>query len=264
VLAIWATRLARPGGRASRYQVADSGATAGRHALTMLVRGLGYTPPVDATFTDLLRGMLAADLAVVPDDELGYRAALRASCAGVGLDPGPDDSLDGMDGLTSLRYPVRLSALASDPDEVHRFLWENPALRQAAALDPDAPVVVERVRPSVRVGPDGFVVTEIGASFVQRVPLSRAQAQRRLGLRTTGPVVLRGGGLLRFDESGRLGYAALKPVLDPDRQQARLDENQLRAQVAESAGRRVPGPATGAHAAARRATVFRAMHSGRS
>ncbi len=251
VLGIWHARMDRPGGRASEYQIAESGAKAGRQVLGMLIRGLGYTPPIDVTFEDVLRGMLAADLAVIPDDEMGYRRMLRESFAAFGLASDPDSDLDGLHGLRELRYPVRLSSLASDPEEVYRFLWENGALLRAAAIDPDVPVVVERVRPSLRVGPDGFVVAEIGASFVQQVPMSEREARRRLGLRVSGPVVLRGGGLIRFNEGGRLAYAALKPVLDQERQQSRIDE--------------AAGPsllnAPWVEIVARRANVFTSMHT---
>lgn len=95
------------------------------------------------------------------------------------------------------------------------------------------------------------MVTEIGASFVQMVPLTQREARQRLGLRVTGPVVLRGGGLLRFDEGGRLSFAALKPVLDSARQQARLDESAGATTVDQS-------PST---VAARRAAVFTHLHS---
>jgi hypothetical protein len=214
--------------------------------LAMLIRGLGYTPPIDVTFDDLLRGILAADLAVMPDDSQDYRGVVRAAFAPAGITAPPDDELDGLEGLRDLRYPVRLSALASDPEEVYRFLWENPAILRAAAIDPDVNVLVERVRPSLRVAPDGFVVSEIGASFVQQVPMSAYEARNRLGLRTKDPVVLRGGGLVRFNEGGRLSFAAIKPVLDADRQQQRLDD---------AAGPSVLGMAE-PEVAVRRAAVF--------
>lgn len=54
--------------------------------------------------------------------------------------------------------------------------------------------------------------------------MSAYDARRRLGLKVRGNVVLRGGGLIRFNEGGRLAFAALKPVLDAERQQARMDE----------------------------------------
>jgi hypothetical protein len=217
----------------------------------MLIRGIGYMPPVDATFEDLVRGVLAADMAVIPDDEWDYRGVLRSAFARLRIPAMADDRLDGLGDLDELRYPIRLSSLRCDPEEVYRFLWENPRLLRAAALDPDVPIVVERVRPSQRVGPDGFVVTEVGASFVQMVSLTQRQARQRLGLRVPGPVVLRGGGLLRFDEQGRLSFAALKPVLDSQRQQARLDEAAGATTVDQS-------PST---VAARRAAVFAHLHS---
>ena len=89
-------------------------------------------------------------------------------------------------------------------------------------LDADTPVKVDRVRTSVRISPDGFVVSEIGASFTQEVQLSRREALDRLGLHTKGMVAVRGGGLLRFDEGGHLRFAALKTVMDPQRQQEHL------------------------------------------
>lgn len=251
VMAVWQARMSQPGGRASSYQVADAGARSGRQVLRMLIRGIGYTPPVDTTFEDLVRGVLAADMAVIPDDEWDYRGVLRTAFARLRIPAVGDDALDGLAGLDGLRYPIRMSSLGSDPEEVYRFLWENPAIQRAAALDPDAPVVVERVRPTMRVGPDGFVVTEIGASFVQMVTLTQREARQRLGLRVTGPVVLRGGGLLRFDEGGRLSFASLKPVLDAERQQARFDESAGRTTLDQS-------PSI---IAERRADVFAHLHS---
>jgi len=221
VLDLWKTRMNLPGGRASEYQKAQSGAKVGRQMLGMLIRGLGYMPPIDLTFRDLLHGMLAADQVVVPDDTLDYRGSLREAFKPFGITADPDHELDGLTGLRDLRYPVRLSALASDPEEVYRFLWENPAILRAAAVDPDVPILVERVRPSLRVGPDGFVVSEIGANFTQMVPMTQREALNRLGLHTQGDIILRGGGLIRFNEGGRLAYATFKPVLDAERQQRR-------------------------------------------
>jgi hypothetical protein len=221
VVRLWTERLEKPGGRSSLYQVAQAGASVGLQVLRMLIRGLGYMPPVDATWEDLLRGILAADQVLVPDDPMDYRGAMRQAFAGIGVETVPDDQLDGLGTVADLRYPVRLAALGSDPEEVTRFLWENPVLLEAARIDPARPIIVERVRPSVRISPDGFVVSEIGASFVQEFVMSASEA-RRFGLRTQGPVMVRGGGLIRFDEGGRLCYAALKPVLDLGRQQQKL------------------------------------------
>jgi hypothetical protein len=66
-----------------------------------------------------------------------------------------------------------------------------------------------------------------------------------------GNIVLRGGGLIRFNEGGRLAFAAIKPVLDAERQQARLDE---------AAGPSMLG-VDAADVATRRAGVFSEMHA---
>lgn len=222
VLRLWRAELGRPGRRASLYQVAAAGSRIGERVLNMLLRGIAYMAPVDIGFEDLLRGILAADRAVVPQDEHNYRGVLRGCFADVGLVVGPDRALDGMSSLTGLNYPIRLATLAADPDEALRFIWDNPVLLDAAKLDPQAEISIDRVRPSLRISPDGFAVSEIGASFAQQLRLTAAEA-RKLGLRTESNVVLRGGGLLRFDEGGRLCFAALKPVLDIPRQQGLLD-----------------------------------------
>lgn len=221
VLRLWTQRLDKPGGRSSLYQIAAAGADVGHRVLTMLIRGLGYMPPVDVTWEDLLRGILAADRVLVPDDPLEYRCIVRAAFAEVGVTTLPDEELFGLGGFGSLRYPIRLAALGSDPEEVMRFLWENPSLLEAAGIDDTRSIVVERVRPSTRVSPDGFVVSEIGASFVQQFAMTEKEA-RKLGLGGHGSLMVRGGGIIRFDEGGHLCYAALKPVLDVERQRRRL------------------------------------------
>lgn len=235
VVKLWLKRLERPGGRSSRYQVAEAGAHLGHQMLGMVLRGLAYMPPVDPSWEDLLRGVLAADVVLVPTDTLGYRQAVRDAFWDVDLSTDPDELLDGLRHLQDLRYPVRLSALASDPDEVNRFIWENPRLMQAAGIDENAGIAVNRVRPSIRVGPDGFVVSEIGASYVQSVTMSRTEARNRLGLRVESDYfTVRGGGLLRFDEGGRLCFAALKPVMDAQWQQEKLEA------MKREAGAKVP------------------------
>jgi hypothetical protein len=95
------------------------------------------------------------------------------------------------------------------------------------------------------------VGSEISASFTQMVPLTQREARQRLGLRVPGPVLLRGGGLLRFDEGGRLSFAALKPVLDRERQQARMDESAGPTIIDQS-----PSTIEG-----RRAAVFTHLHT---
>lgn len=222
VLRLWRAELGRPGGRASIHQVARAGSQIGERVLNMILRGLSYMAPVDVSWEDLLRGILAADSVVVPQDERNYRGTLRSCFADAGIISGSPASLNGVSTLQRLNYPIRLSALGADPDEVLRFIWDNPLLMDAAKLEPTARILVDRVRPSLRLSPDGFTVAEIEASFVQEILLTQAAA-RKLGLRCSSAVLLRGGGMLRFDEGGRLSFAALKPVLDVPRQQELID-----------------------------------------
>jgi hypothetical protein len=249
VLVVWRERIKQLGDNPSDFLVAEAGARAGRQVLRMLIRGLGYTPPVNATFEDVLRGIVAADRAVIPDDDYDYRTKLQKAFSDVGISA-TDDNADGLEGLEDLSYPIRLSSLGSDPEEVYRFLWDNPRLLTAAAIDRGRPFFVERVRPSLRVGPDGFVVAEVAATFTQSVALTQREARRFFGTQVDGPVSLRGGGLLRFDEGGRLAYASLKPVLDVESQ---------RSLLGETAGPPVTHQSE-SQIAKRRAAVFMGLH----
>ncbi|WP_144659771.1 hypothetical protein [Paenarthrobacter nicotinovorans] len=216
---LWSERNARYGEGRSLQQLAESGSIVATRILRMVIRGLSYMPPVDVSWRDLLRGIIAADLDMVPDDVHGYREALQEEFSAIGIRRVSLNNISGVDFYQGLRYPIRLSALGSDPQEVQRFVWENPRLLEAARLERRTPLSSTRVRTSERVSPDGFIISEIGASFIQTVRMSRREAYVRLGVKTGRDYIdVRGGGLLRFDAGGRLVYAALKPVMDRDRQ----------------------------------------------
>ncbi|KIA72551.1 hypothetical protein ANMWB30_29610 [Arthrobacter sp. MWB30] len=216
---LWSERNARYGGFHSLQQKAESGSIVATRILRMVIRGLSYMPPVDVSWRDLLRGIIAADLDMVPDDVHGYREALQTEFSAIGIRRVSLNNISGVENYSGLRYPIRLSALGSDPQEVQRFVWENPRLLEAARLERRTPLSSTRVRTSERVSPDGFIISEIGASFIQTVRMSRREAYVRLGVKTGRDFIdVRGGGLLRFDAGGRLVYAALKPVMDRERQ----------------------------------------------
>ncbi|MFS2090463.1 hypothetical protein [Paenarthrobacter nicotinovorans] len=216
---LWSERNARYGGFHSLQQKAESGSIVATRILRMVIRGLSYMPPVDVSWRDLLRGIIAADLDMVPDDVHGYREALQTEFSAIGIRRVSLNNISGVENYSGLRYPIRLSALGSDPQEVQRFVWENPRLLEAARLERRTPLSSTRVRTSERVSPDGFIISEIGASFIQTVRMSRREASVRLGVKTGRDFIdVRGGGLLRFDAGGRLVYAALKPVMDRERQ----------------------------------------------
>ncbi|MFJ4168421.1 hypothetical protein ACIPY3_02815 [Paenarthrobacter sp. NPDC089714] len=235
---LWSERNARFGDNQSLQQKAESGSIVATRVLRMVIRGLSYMPPVDVGWRDLLRGIIAADLDMVPEDPHGYRETLQAEFSAIGVRRVSLNNISGVDNYQGLRYPIRLSALGSDPQEVQRFVWENPRLLDAARLERRTPLSSTRVRTSERVSPDGFIISEIGASFIQTVRMSRREAYVRLGLKTRRDYVdIRGGGLLRFDAGGRLVYAALKPVMDRDRQTLQFRSDVQRdAEEAASSG----------------------------
>jgi hypothetical protein len=113
-----------------------------------------------------------------------------------------------------------------DPEEVFRFIWEN---RKTLKIDEDSYIEVQSVRPSIRVGPDGFVLHETVAEYIQILTLQADELKRKLGI--TPPkqidpqrrVRIFGGGALIFDEYGQLKYQIANRIENTKWQQARLD-----------------------------------------
>ncbi len=68
-------------------RVANEASRAAQTILTMCIRAFDYLPPVDITFGDYLRAMVTADYELVPDDELGRRAAMIEAFRRRGLYP---------------------------------------------------------------------------------------------------------------------------------------------------------------------------------
>jgi hypothetical protein len=212
----------RPG-QLDRAKVVEEGAAAADRLLTMAIRALDYAPSAHMSFGDFLSAMLTADLQVAPDDSrYRYRDLLRTTFASYGIVPAspirgaeagiweePEQEPD----YTGSHF----ESLQRDPNEVFRFLWENRA-QLGIAADPYTKVL--SVRPTLRVGPDGFFVHETVAEYVQTLVV-RAAALRGLGIRKpmdmpdTFSVHLHGGGALIFDEYGRLKYHVRNRLLSP-------------------------------------------------
>lgn len=231
---IWTQRLeallAPDSGRAprtiDRARAAEEGAKAAGHLLTMLIRGLDYLPPVEFEFGDFVDAVILADREVVSDDDLGYRAKLvdRFARSGIVAAPGA-----GHDLLYGDRMPdyhgMNFSAMRSDADEVFRFIWQNAA---RLGIDTDHYTHVESVRPSQRVGPDGLIVVESVADYVQMLEMTAGELRPLLpaglppGMDPATPVQLLGGGTLVFDQFGRAKLHIRKRLADWDRQQRRL------------------------------------------
>jgi hypothetical protein len=252
----WATRIessAVPGQeRFSVRRVAEEGADIADSLITMWIRALDYMPPVHVTFSDALSAALTADTEARPDDSrFELRGHMLRSFASFGILPvseglsGPGTLRRAPSGLTYDR--IRFESLHSDPDEVFRFLWEN---RGPLQLRDEAYTRVLSVRPCLRLGLDGFILRETVAEYYQVARLTPAECRsRKIALPTDylealtqarsnsarsaaeqgdedgqdlARTPLYGGGVLVFDEYGRLKYHMHNDVFDGERQSARL------------------------------------------
>ena len=232
VVDAWSDRL-RPlvhRGKVDRSRAAEEGAKVAGHALTMLLRALDYLPPVEFEFGDILDAILVSDAEVVPDDEHGYRRRIEDVFASYGIfRPAGGRIVDLAAGGPVPRYErMNFAALRTDPDEVYRFIWENAAV---LGIDPAYYTHVEAVRPSTRVGPDGLVVHEAVADYVQMLDMTAAEFLAAAGeaatalppnVRPETKLQLLGGGTLIFDQFGRAKYHVRKPLGDWHRQVRRL------------------------------------------
>jgi hypothetical protein len=210
-----------------RARAAEEGAKAAGHVLTMMIRGLDYLPPVEFEFGDLLDAVVLADEEVAPDDELGYRDALVRRFGESGIVRPPGQAFDLLGGDFVPRYHgLNFAAMRTDADEVYRFMWENA---QQFGIDTAYYTHVDTVRPSQRVGPDGLVVSESVASYVQMLELTVGELEQRYGralsldLPRETPLQVFGGGTLVFDQFGRAKLHVYKPLDDWQRQVRRLE-----------------------------------------
>ncbi|HET9233826.1 MAG TPA: hypothetical protein VFP10_06780 [Candidatus Eisenbacteria bacterium] len=233
-------------------RVVDDGALVADRLGTMWIRALDYMPPVHLEFSDALSATVTADCEVRPNDEpLGLRKHTLAAFRDYGIRPAKGaNKIDGtwMRAPGGLVYDrVRFESMRSDKDEVFRFMWEN---RATLGLKDGAYTRVLSVRPCIRIGVDGFTLRETVAEYYQVarltppelsnlgiiVPESYLQAlrdqvreenqQRAKRLRDLGSeegaaesvdadparTTVYGGGVLIFDEFGRLKYHVCNPV----------------------------------------------------
>jgi len=238
-LTVWLTRLEKlgfvEGRKRDLKRVVEDGAKAARHLLTMSIRAIDYCPPTDLWFPDYLSALLTVDREVVPDDTYHYRRALLDRFADYGIKRAPDAGEDGtwkrFDGDKKLVYGrTHYDSMLRDKEEVFRFIWEN---REQLELTEGAYVEVQTVVPSVRIGPDGFVLRETVAEYIEILTLAPGELKAAIGLTPpldldkTKPIRLFGGGALIFDEYGQLKYQIANHIgNDPEdrrRQRVRLE-----------------------------------------
>jgi hypothetical protein len=233
-LEMWTRRLDALGGDKTldRERAAEEGATTARHLLEMVIRAIDYCPPVEFEFEDFLAAILVSDNEVAPDDELDYRGALKDAFGRFGITAAigrPVVLATAADRPSHRNFSY--AALRSDPDEAFRFIWENAGF---LGVIPDYYLHVENVRPSVRVGPRGFVVGETVVDYIQELIISRAELEQLAKaddpefsvpgmLPETTQLKLWGGGTVIFDEFGGVKYHQTKQLTDWSRQQRRLE-----------------------------------------
>lgn len=216
-LRIWLNRIARLGevspGHKDRGLVVEEGARVADHLLTMAIRALDYAPPTDITFPDYLSALLTIDREVVPDDgRYRYREALVESFAAFGIGVSERSDADGAWPLWEREMTYsrsRFDSLVRDREEMFRFMWEN---RRELALDKKGYLEVQSVRACNRIGPDGFILRETVAEYIQILILQAGELPSVVGIEKPEDVPrwanvrLFGGGALIFDEYGRLKF----------------------------------------------------------
>jgi hypothetical protein len=216
-LDIWLQRIARIGtvarGMMDRSIVVEEGARVAGHLLTMAIRAIDYCPPTDIWFSDYLAALLTVDREVVPDQgKYNYRKALLDNFQAYGIKQSHGTSPDGTWKLfdQELTYGrSHFESMLRDREELFRFIWEN---RGALRVREDGYVEVQSVLPSIRIGPDGFALRETVAEYIQILTLWTGELKTVLGIEPPDDIPkdrrirILGGGVLIFDEYGRLKY----------------------------------------------------------
>jgi hypothetical protein len=232
-LAIWTARLGAligSEGTLSRTRAAEEGSKSADHLLRMVIRAIDYCPPLEFEYEDFIEALLASDAAAVPTDAHGYRATLADAFAAFGIRSRSVMTDLGRIGALDYRG-LNATELRNRDDELFRFLWRNAEL---VGLEPDYYATVDALRPSVRVNPDGFVLSEVVSTYRQMLngtvaelsALKVAMTGQALvipdGLDPNTHVQIHGGAALVIDEFGRAKAQLAKPLFDWSRQERRL------------------------------------------
>lgn len=218
--------------------LAEEASKIASHFLSICIRAIDYCPPVDVTFGDYLRALITADSALVPDDTWGYREAFIDAFRARDIHPRDVDSLS-EDALlwrsprqqlgqveplsfAKLRFEGDPS-MAAGAEELYRqacalgeFMTRSHVQREfglAVAADPELEgdgvelPVVDSIRSTRRVGPQGQVVFDLVAEVTQ---VRHIRTSR-------GPAPFFGGCTVILDPSGAIRYAISKNLLSPSR-----------------------------------------------
>ncbi len=223
--------------RLDSARVTEEGAMIADRLLTMVIRAIDYCPPVHIVFSDFLSAMLTADYEISPVDSMYHlRNAIRRSFDAYGISPSSSEQVPepgiwkaeiDSTGAQELTYSrSHFESMQRDPQEMFRFIWEN---RKRLELAEGAYTEVESVRPCIRLGDDGFMMHETVAEYVQILTLEAAELakfgfKKPEGLDPDETVMLFGGGVLIFNEFGRLKFHIHNHLKRHKRQNKRLQQ----------------------------------------
>lgn len=212
--------------------VVAEGSKVAEQLLAIAIRALDYCPSVDLEFRDYLAALLTADAEVAPDDSrFAYRDTIARTFASYGIVPPECADARGcwrpFERNEEVHYhKTHFESMLRDPEEVFRFVWEN---RRVLGVDERGDTQVISVRPCVRQGPDGFTLRETVCEYIEVADLFAAELgsylgiERPQGMSTRQRVTVYGGGVLVFDQYGRIKYHVTRPLTDAKRQSRRLD-----------------------------------------
>lgn len=202
--------------------------------LTMCIRAIDYCPPVDITFGEYLRALVTADRDLVPDDPWSYREAMVDAFRKRRIFPYGIPSLT-EDALLWDRPPKQIvmpelnfgvlrwsgdpagAAKGTEVARQARLVGELVCRRENLDLfglaDPGDPEfgcdrvenpVVESVRISRRVGPDGQLAFDLIAEIIQRRHVGGGEGYP--------PFVFRAGATVVFGAEGEVRFVISKNI----------------------------------------------------
>jgi hypothetical protein len=222
----------------SRSRAAREGAKSAEHLLNMSIRAIDYAPAMEFEFEDFLDAMLVSDAIVAPEDSHDYRGILRDSFGAWGIEQPKEQTISLSE--TPLRYRnINYVSLRADRDEVFWFIWQNA---EALRIDRSFHLLVDSVRPSVRVGPDGLIVNEVVADYAQALDgtaagLAALGVTIPEGVKSETEIQVWGGGTIIFDQFGMAKLHERKPIDDWEGRQSRRLEYLVRHGFYDTMGR---------------------------
>jgi hypothetical protein len=229
-------------------RIASEAAKTARNVLTMCVRAFEYLPPVDVTYSDFLRALVTADFETVPADERGLRASFIEAFRLRGVYPEGQGVVSLAEESLLWRPPDEPLKLPFDPSREALVVSaqafdrgprrgetqvagvdERKALDQWAGLlgifasehrrelglDPDVKPRLEGFHTVFRFSPEGRLVVELVAQFVQEDHEAESDP-------AYGGVKVLGGTTVIASVNGDIRYVIAKP-LTKERRQTQLD-----------------------------------------